>query len=240
MFCLFLFHEDLLTTNFADKVKTPKADKSITQSILQADEVTAMADQTMLHGDFGIRDCAILAVFFACGLRRNEVTTLTLKNINFRNNLLFVKKGKGNKDRIVPIAEKALSLVMHYKNNVSPNLVSFDSGDYLFINNQGKPFKGGQISELIRKYKRRAGISKPGASNLYRHTTATMLLDNGADLMTVKDILGHASISTTQTYTHIAVKKLSDDYQQTHPSTFRPDIFIPTSHPILKQQRLLE
>jgi integrase/recombinase XerD len=237
MFCRYLFEEDYLDVNFADKVRTPKADKSITQSILQPDEVSAIAKQTMLHGSFGVRDCAILAVFFSCGLRRNEITTLTLKNINYTNKLLFIKNGKGNKDRVVPIAKDALDLIEHYKNTIRPSQMTFESGDTLFLDNNGRPYRGGQISELIRKHKKRAGISKPGASNLYRHTTATTLLDNGADLLTVQKILGHASVSTTQVYTHIAVRKLSQDYQANHPSTLHPEVFIPAEHPI-HQKRL--
>ena len=88
------------------------------------------------------------------------------------------------------------------------------SGDFLFLDNRGLPFNGGQITALVTKYKHRSGVSKPSASNLYRHTTATTLLDNGADLMTVKYLLGHASASTTQDCTHVAVKKISENYQK--------------------------
>jgi integrase/recombinase XerD len=210
--------------------------KLVTNDTAAVKTKEAIATQTMLHGAFGVRDCAILAVFFSCGLRRNEITTLTLKNINYTNKLLFIKNGKGNKDRVVPIAKEALELIKHYKNTIRPSQMTFESGDVLFLDNIGKPYRGGQISELIRKHKKRAGISKPGASNLYRHTTATTLLDNGADLLTVQNILGHASVSTTQVYTHIAVRKLSQDYQANHPSTLHPEVFIPAEHPIHQQQ----
>ena len=237
MFCLHLFRSEYIAINFAEKIKTPNADKSITQSILQPDEVAAIAQQTAYHGDQGLRDSAILAVFFSCGIRRNDITTLTLKSINENAKLMFVAQSKGRQDRIVPIAADALSLVKYYTEVIRPKLMTFSSGDILFLNNQGMPYTGGQITALITKYKRRAGVSKPGASNLYRHTTATTLLDNGADLLTVQKVLGHASVSTTQVYTHIAVKKMSADYQKFHPAVQYPALYIPFNHPIIQPGR---
>lgn len=231
MFCLYLFQSEFININLAEKVKTPKANKSITQTILQPDEVEAIANQTVYHGDDGLRDSAILAVLFSCGLRRGDVTKLRLNGLNEHNQLIFVPDGKGGQDRIVPIAKEALSLVVYYKNKIRPKKVNFMSGDFLFLDNRGLPYNGGQITALVNKYKQRSGVSKPGASNLYRHTTATTLLDNGADLLTVKDILGHASVSTTQIYTHVAVKKMSEDYQKFHPAVNNPNLYIPRNHP---------
>lgn len=237
MFCRYLFQAEHIEINFADKIKTPKADKSITQAILQPDEVAAIARQTAYHGELGIRDSAILAMFFSCGIRRNDITTLTLKSINEQARLIFVAQSKGRQDRIVPIAAEALELVTYYRDVIRPKLMNFSSGDYLFLNNRGVQYTGGQITELISKYKRRAGVSKPGASNLYRHTTATTLLDNGADLLTVQKVLGHASVSTTQIYTHVAVRKMSDDYQKFHPAVQNPSLYIPFNHPINQPNR---
>lgn len=237
MFCRYLFPAEHIGINFADKIKTPKVGKSITQAILQPDEVAAIARQTAYHGEHGIRDSVILAVFFSCGLRRNDITTLTLKSINEQAKLIFVAQSKGRQDRIVPIAAEAIKLVTYYRDVIRPKLMNFSSGDYLFLNNRGMQYTGGQITELISKYKRRAGVSKPGASNLYRHTTATTLLDNGADLLTVQKVLGHASVSTTQIYTHVAVRKMSDDYQKFHPAVQNPDLYIPFNHPINQPNR---
>jgi integrase/recombinase XerD len=231
MLCLYLYQNEYLKDNLADKVKTPKADKTITQVILQSDEVVAIANQTAYHGDKGLRDNAILAALFACGFRRGDVTKLKINGINKEALLLFVPDGKGGQDRIVPIAKEALDAVLYYKDKIRPKFVNFMSGDYLFLDNRGLPYNGGQITALVNKYKRRAGVSKPGASNLYRHTTATTLLDNGADLLTTQKILGHASVVTTQGYTHIAVKKMSEDYQKFHPAVSNPNLYMPRSHP---------
>lgn len=228
VFCKTMFELEYIDENPALKVKTPKAPKRIMKSILQPDEVYAIANQTRLHGDKGMRDCAMLAVFFACGLRRNEVTKLKLTSLNAKSKTLFVEQGKGEKDRIVPIAEGAITLLELYINNIRPKLLTFKSGDTLFIDNRGKPYNGGQITALVNKYKRRAGVSKPGASNLYRHTTATTMLDNGADLRVIQEVLGHESISTTQIYTHVAVKKMCREYQKSHPAAMSHQTYTPS------------
>lgn len=215
-----------------EKIQTPKANKSITQAILQPDEVAAIANQTAYGGDYGLRDNAIFAAFFACGFRRGDVTKLKVNGINIEAKLLFVPDGKGGQDSIVPIAEEALEVILYYKDKIRPKQVNFMSGDYLFLDNRGLPFNGVQITALVNKYKRRAGVSNPGASNLYRHTTATTLLDNGADLLTVQKVMGHASVSTTQIYTHIAVKKMSKDYQKYHPAVLNPNLYISFNHPL--------
>ncbi len=231
VFCRFLFQNNLISENLAEKIKLPKANKSITQIVLQPDEVAAIANQTAYRGDKGKRDCAILAVAFSCGLRRGDITKLMLKGINEQDNLLFIPDGKGGKDRIVPIAEEALSLVLYYKKYIRSKFLNNESGDYLFLDNKGRQFRGSQITALINRYKHRAGVTKPGASNLYRHTTATTLLNNGAELTTIQSILGHASLTTTQTYLHVAVKKTSDDYQRFHPAVQNPVLYVPFNHP---------
>lgn len=228
-FCQTMFELGYIEENPGLKVKLPRAPKRITKAILQPDEVYAIANQTRLFGIIGMRDCAILAVFFACGLRRNEVTTLRLNSLNVDAGTLFIEQGKGLKDRIVPIAEGAISLLGYYLNIVRPQLLSFESGDALFIDNNGRPYKGGQITALVNKYKRRAGVNKPGASNLYRHTTATTMLDNGADLRVIQEILGHVSITTTQVYTHVAVRKMCQDYQQFHPAAINYHSYTPAN-----------
>ncbi|RXE85939.1 tyrosine-type recombinase/integrase [Pseudoalteromonas sp. A757] len=231
MFCLFLYRNELIEVNLAEKVQTPKAGKNITQAVLQPDEVAAIATQTAYRGEKGVRDAAMLAVFYSCGLRRGDVTNIKLNGISVEAKLLFIPNGKGDKDRVVPIAQEALDLVLHYKKEFRPKLVNFESGDYLFLDDKGKQLRGHQVTRLVNRYKHRAGVSKKGASNLYRHTTATTLLDNGADLLTVKSILGHASLSTTEVYTHIAVRKMSDDYQKYHPAVQNPNLYIPFNHP---------
>ena len=236
MFCQFLFQSNVLNENLAEKIKLPKANRSITQLVLQPEEVAAITNQTAYYGDRGQRDCAILAVLFSCGLRRSDVIKITLKGISEKAQLLFIPDSKGGNDRIVPIAKEALNLVMFYKNHIRPKFCNFESGDILFLDNKGLQFRGSQVTALINRYKYRAGVTKRGASNLYRHTTATTLLNNGADLSTIQSILGHAHLSTTQIYMHVAMQKVSDDYQNFHPAVQNPSLYIPHSHPIIQDK----
>jgi integrase/recombinase XerD len=229
-FCQTMYEMELLAENPADKIRIPKAPKRIMKSILQQDEVFAIANQTQLHGDKGVRDCAILGVLFACGLRRNEITKLTMNSLNAKAKTLFIEQGKGEKDRIVPIAQGAITLLQLYLTHIRPKLMTFESGNALFIDNRGKPYNGGQITALVSRYKARAGVMKPGASNLYRHTTATTMLDNGADLRVIQEILGHASISTTQIYTHVAVRKMCNEYQSSHPAAINNASYTPVKY----------
>jgi len=231
MFCQFLYRNELISVNLAEKIQTPKAGKNITQAVLQSDEATAISNQTAYRGEIGIRDAAMLAVFYSCGLRRGDITNIKLNGISEEAKLIFIPNGKGDKDRIVPIAQEALDLVLHYKKVIRPKLANFESGDYLFLDDKGLQFRGHQVTRLVNRYKHRAGVSKKGGSNLYRHTTATTLLNNGADLLTVKSILGHSSLTTTEVYTHIAVRKMSEDYQKFHPAVQNPSIYIPFNHP---------
>jgi integrase/recombinase XerD len=231
VFCRFLYQNSLINENLAEKIKLPKANKSITKIILQPDEVAAIANQTAYRGDKGKRDCAILAAAFSCGFRRSDIKNLMVGGINAKDNLLFIPKGKGGTDRIVPIANDALSLVLYYKKHIRSKFINHESGDYLFLDNKGKQYRRGQITAMINRYKYRAGVTKPGATNLYRHTAATTLLNNGASLPTIQSILGHADISTTQGYIQVAVQKMSEDYHAFHPAVQNPTLFVPFNHP---------
>lgn len=217
-FCKTMFDLEYLLHNPALKVRIPKAQTKIMKSILQKDEVAAIFAQTHLHDLKGTRDRAMLAVFHACGLRRNEITKLTMSSVNCEAGVIFIEQGKGAKDRIVPIAADAIDIIQYYIETVRPTLLSFGSGNFLFIDNKGNPYKGGQVTAMITRYKRRAGVAKPGASNLYRHTTATTMLDNGADIRVIQAVLGHKNLATTQIYTHVAVRKLCNDYNKYHPA----------------------
>ncbi|WP_218417914.1 tyrosine-type recombinase/integrase [Alteromonas lipotrueae] len=235
MFCLYLFKTDLIDINFSEKVTTPSADKLITQEVLQPDEMNAVINQTSFRGDKGLRDSAILAILAACGTRRGDITQILTNGINTKANLILIPRGKGGKGRIVPIADKAMDVVVYYRDKVRPKLQGMYSGDILFLDDKGMPFRGSQVTRLVNRYKHRAGVIKPGASNLFRHTAATNLMNNGADIITVKCLLGHASVVTTEGYISLAVQKYSGDYQDCHPAVKHPEIYIPSAHPVNRQ-----
>jgi integrase/recombinase XerD len=163
-------------------------------------------------------DRAILETFFATGIRRSELLYLTLDDVDFGEQLLRVNHGKWRKERIVPISRRACEWLALYVGKIRPMMAFPGSGNTLFLANNGKRYLPGKLSDLAARYVKLAGLNRPGACHLFRHATATTMLDNGADLRHVQEMLGHASITTTQIYTHVSRKKLSAVYNGSHPS----------------------
>lgn len=182
------------------------------------EEVEAICKQTQLLGLKGSRDRAVLETFYATGIRRMELANRDIRDVSIKEEVVTVRRGKGARDRRVPISRRALAWVEFYLTRVRPKFANMGSGHALFLDNRGRRYKPRQLTELASQYVKLAGIKKPGASNLFRHTTATLMLENGADIRYVQEMLGHADISSTQVYTHVAIGKLKEVYRRTHPS----------------------
>jgi len=212
-----LYQLHMLDSNPAERFILPKRPRKLPDSILVNKELDAIFNQTAIHGLIGQRDRLIMETYYSSAIRRAELAQLTLHDINYEHCLLRVTQGKGRKDRIIPIAPQTLDSIATYISEIRPKLASFEAGDRLFLDNKGHSFKPGQLSALVRKYVMRAGVNRKGACNLFRHTAATAMLDNGADIRIIQEQLGHADISTTQVYTRISNKLLKDTYMKTHP-----------------------
>ncbi len=216
-----LFKLKHIETNPAATFDLPKRPKTLTKAILSMDELDKMFIQTELFGDKGIRDRAIMETFWSTGMRSFELTGLTTDCIDWEELTVRITKGKGKKDRLIPLGEIAADHIERYQSIVRRQLQTFESGDILFLNNNGKPFTYRQPGTLINSYKLRVGIKKPKACMLFRHTCATTMINNGAGLMHVQQLLGHEDISTTQAYVHLAINNLKHDFERTHPSAKR-------------------
>ena len=131
---------------------------------------------------------------------------------------MVIFEGKYQKDRYVPIGDRACNWVREYLENIRPKLVQSEDTGYLFLTKEGKPFVKDRIGELINKYKKAVGIDKPGACHLFRHSMATHMLDNGADIRYIQMILGHVNLSSTEIYTQVSIKKLKEVHTATHPA----------------------
>lgn len=162
------------------------------------------------------RDYAIMELFYATGARISEVANLKLENINFESGQIKFF-GKGMKERIVPIYNIAASALADYIENARGNLLRGNSSDICFIGNSGRPMSADSIRKMFYKKCEAAGVSSEISPHAMRHTFATDVLDGGADLRSVQEMLGHASLSTTQIYTHLSAKKLKDVHAQAHP-----------------------
>lgn len=162
------------------------------------------------------RDYAIMELFYATGARISEVANLKLENINFESGQIKFF-GKGMKERIVPIYNIAASALADYIENARGNLLRGNSSDICFIGNSGRQMSADSIRKMFYKKCEAAGVSSDVSPHAMRHTFATDVLDGGADLRSVQEMLGHASLSTTQIYTHLSAKKLKDVHAQAHP-----------------------
>jgi integrase/recombinase XerD len=214
----FLVKHDHVAANPAADLEMPRVTKTLPKHALSIDE----AEKLMLVPDvlhpLGVRLRAILETFYSTGIRRLELIHLDLGDVDFGHGTDHVRNGKGGKDRFVPIGERALLWVQKYLVDVRSILVA-DPGELaLFVTNKGEPFSPPRLNDMVSKAVDDADVGKKGSCHLLRHTMATLMLNGGADLRFVQAMLGHAQISTTEIYTHVAIAKLKEVHARTHPA----------------------
>lgn len=215
MFHRFLVREQLSKEDPTALVETPKLFKRV-PDILTQKEVEAMILATDGKGWQAKRDRAILELFYASGLRVTELVDLKVGSLNFE--VGFVRAvGKGSKERIVPLGAKARESLTEYLTKVRPKLIGKKAEEHLFVSRLGKKISRQSIWILIKSYARKANIKKTIKPHTLRHSFATHLLEHGADLRSVQEMLGHADISTTQIYTHVDRERLKKTHKEFHP-----------------------
>ncbi len=211
-FFRFLSREGYIKTNPILMLSSPKLDKHL-PSFMTEEEVKKLIESAFARNDsdlLGLRDRAILEVFYSSGLRISELVGLNLDDIDFISGIVKIR-GKGKKERIVPIGEAALSTIRKYLHRRKKQLPA------IFLNKNSSRITTRGVRFILVRYLRLAGI-KPGVSaHTFRHSFATHLLNRGADLRTVQELLGHANLSTTQIYTHLTTEKLKSVYDKAHP-----------------------
>jgi integrase/recombinase XerC len=217
-FFLFLERLGLRKGNPAADIAMPKLEKNI-PNYLPVDEMFRLLERPEQEKPLGLRDLAILEVLYSCGLRASELKDLTLSSIDFDERLVKVI-GKGNKERIVPIGRKALEAVRKYL-EATQHIRRRDKEDArdkpLFINFRGGPLSSRSIGRIVKKYAKGSAFGSDISPHSVRHSFATHLLDGGADLRSVQELLGHESLSTTQRYTHVSLDRLMQVYDRAHP-----------------------
>ena len=217
-FFYFLEKRGLGKDNPAADIPTPKLGKYI-PAYLPVDEMFRLLDGPDQEKPLGMRDLAILEVLYSCGIRVSELAGLNISSIDFDQRLVKVL-GKGNKERIVPIGQYATRAIKNYM-EATFSLRKRTGGDTqdspLFINFRGGRLSTRSIARMIKKYEKEQGLMTEITPHGLRHTFATHLLDGGADLRSVQELLGHASLSTTQKYTHVSLDRLMAVYDKSHP-----------------------
>ncbi|MBE9570690.1 MAG: tyrosine recombinase XerC [Proteobacteria bacterium] len=217
-FFLFLERKGLTKWNPAADIATPKLKKYMPTYLL-VDEVFRLLERPEREKPLGLRDLAILEVLYSCGFRVSELEALTISSIDFDERLVRVI-GKGDKERIVPIGRQALQAVRNYleaTQYLRRKSVYISQDEPLFINFRGGALSGRSIGRIIKKYAIESGLTADVSPHSMRHTFATHLLDGGADLRAVQELLGHESLSTTQKYTHVSLDRLTEVYDKAHP-----------------------
>ncbi len=217
-FFKFLLREGVVRYNPAQMVQAPKTDKYL-PSFLSIDEVFSLLKVKFEPGLSGLRDRAIIEFLYSAGVRVSELTGLNVTDVDFSNGLAKVR-GKGRKERIVPVGGPALSALRVYidgRAETGKNKTGTNDESPLFLNRAGSRLTPRSVRRIIDKYITLSGVGKKISPHALRHTFATHLMDAGADLRVIQELLGHESLSTTQKYTSVSVTRLMEVYDKSHP-----------------------
>lgn len=186
-----------LNVNSAERLQLPRLGRHLPRNILSAAEVERIMRQPNTRRAVGLRDRAILELLYSTGIRRLELMRLRLADLHLSRGLIFVYEGKGRRDRYVPVGKRAARWVRTYLRESRPKLLRSDDEQTVFLSAQGRQISRDQLTWIVRKHIRNANLGKSGACHLFRHTMATLMHENGADIRVIQQILGHADIKTT-------------------------------------------
>lgn len=217
-FFKWLTRQNHIASNPASELMMPRREERLPKVIFTREEAEAVIGQADITMPCGIRDRAMMEVLYSTGMRRAELMRLQVGSISANLGTVMIRQGKGRRDRMIPIGDRALAWVEKYQNEVRP-LWCFDVAESaLFLGEDGKPLPAWLISKRMTRYIEGAGIDKSGSTHVFRHTMATLMLENGADIRYIQQMLGHALLTTTQIYTQVSIQKLKDIHTATHPA----------------------
>jgi len=217
VFFHWLAKHQVLPSNPASELTLPKLGSTL-PVVLTAEEAERILSLMDLTTPLGLRDRAMLETLYSTGIRRAELCGVLLHDVDARRGTLFIRHGKGNKARMVPIGERALAWIGKYLDEGRPHLLSDTDDGTLFLMHDGRPLTPGSATQRTNYYFRRAKITKHGACHLFRHAMATLMLEHGADTRIIQAILGHERLTSTQIYTHVAIDHLKAVHTATHPA----------------------
>lgn len=204
--------------NPASELELPRTGFRLPKAVLTAEEAEQVIAQPNIHDPLGLRDRAILETLYSTGMRRLELVNLKLWDLDLERLTVNIRLGKGRKDRVIPIGDRAVAWVRKYLAEARPQLASEPDDKTVFVSHNGEPFSLGYLSQVVRDYVVAAKLGKQGSCHLFRHTMATLMLEGGADTRFIQQMLGHADLSTTQIYTHVAIRQLQEIHRATHPA----------------------
>jgi integrase/recombinase XerD len=216
-FFRFLKNEGFIHGNPAEAVEYAREPRSLPRNVLTPKEANRIIDSIDTTTALGYRDRTILEVFYATGVRNQELRNLTVADANLEEELLRVNGGKGGHDRVVPLSRVACKFLETYLKGIRPQLVGGKATDKLFVSFRGNPIDGHTVGDVVKKYARLASVKKHVTPHVWRHTCATHLVKNEANLRHVQDILGHRSLHTTERYLSLTITDLKEAHRKFHP-----------------------
>ncbi len=215
-FFKFLVKRGITEDNPSDSILTPKQDKTI-PAYLPVDQMFRLLDSIQTNNILDVRNRAIFEILYSCGIRVSELVGMNTIDVDIKGETIRVL-GKGSKERIVPIGQKALDAIQVYRQLLNKEWgISADHNAPLFLNKNRGRLSTRSVARILEKLLKTCGLLTPVSPHTLRHTFATHMLDAGADLRVVQELLGHKSLSTTQKYTHVSIDRLMDTYDRAHP-----------------------
>jgi len=215
-FLKFLSEAGYLVSNPARDIQYARQPKRLPGSILNASEARKIMQAPDTKSVIGYRDRAILEVLYSSGIRKTELRKLTLNDVDYDDGYLRVQ-GKGSKERVVPVGRIACRYLENYVKSVRPELIKDPYNNTLFLSSRGNMFNHNAVRNLVKKYAKKAKIRKNVHCHTFRHTCATVMLRNKADIRIIQELLGHSSLDSTQIYTHISITDLKEVHKRCHP-----------------------
>ena len=214
-FFQYLLRETLIASDPSAHLQSPKLTRGLPQSLSEAD-VDALLDAPDVDTPLGLRDCAMLETLYASGLRVTELVTLKVAQVSLDMGVVRVM-GKGSKERLVPLGETAADVIQRYATSARIEILGGKKSDDMFVTQRGRAMTRQMFWHMIKRYAIKGNVNKPLSPHTLRHAFATHLINHGADLRVVQLLLGHADITTTQIYTHVARERLKQIHAQHHP-----------------------
>jgi integrase/recombinase XerD len=210
-----------IPANPAAEIDLPKKIRRLPRHVLTVGEVERVMAIADITTPIGLRDRAMMEVLYGTGMRRMEIANLEVGDIDIDKGVVLIRLGKGSKDRLIPLGERALHWVQTYLDKSRPQLTWNQQEKTLFLSREGGLLNYAWLSTQIAQYVKRAQLGKQGGCHLFRHTMATLMLEGGADIRFIQVMLGHAEMSTTQIYTQVAIRQLQLVHAKTHPGARR-------------------
>lgn len=199
------------------RIELPKRARRLPRDIFKEDEIKELLSSIEIDSKLGLRDKAILELLYTSGIRSAELCNLTLFDVQKEYGTVTIKAGKGNKDRVVPVGQIAMGYLDEYIEHGRKRFKNHDKIPWLFVGLRGTKMHVPNIAPIVQKYAKRAGIKRHTCAHMIRHTTATLMLRNGAPIRVVQELLGHNSLNTTEIYTQVEISDLRKVHRKTHP-----------------------